>query len=181
MIVPGEIEGFVLAGGASRRFGSDKARAIRGGRTLVEINAAVLSERFDRVRVVSAPARDYSDLGLWTVFDEMPGLGPLAGIHAALRAADTEFVAIAACDLVGLQSEWYQHLETAWQAGAAAFRDERWHPLVAIYHRDVLAEIDRRLLSGELAVRDLLDAVCTPVPPPHGFHEMRSANTVEEL
>lgn len=177
-----QIEAFVLAGGGSRRFGRDKARALIDGVTLLEHNVATLRERYATVRVVSAPGRAYQDLGVETVYDELTDHGPLAGIHAALQHAQTDLVAVAACDLIGLDSGWFAALEAACGRGAAAFRDaERWHPLVAVYHRALLPEIEARLVAGELAVRDLLDEHGTAVDVPDGFDGLRGVNTPDEL
>ncbi len=181
MLDPSHIEGFVLAGGSSRRFGRDKALEVHDGLSLVERNAAVLGERYAKVSVVSAPGRSYDDLGLTTVFDEWPGHGPLAGIHAALKLARTDVIAVAAVDLIGLRSAWYQQLEAGWVDGAAAFRDHHWHPLVALYHREILPVVEARLQAGRLAVRDLLDEVGHAIVCPPDFADLRNANTPEEL
>ena len=174
-------EAFVMAGGGSRRFGRDKARAVWKGQTLLQRNARVLAQRYDRVRVVSAPGRDYGDLGFETLFDEYPGMGPLAGIHVALKSSETERIAIAACDLVGLRSDWYEDLESACDSGAAAFFTDRWQPLVAMYHRDLLPELESRLADERLAVRALLDEFGTRVDAPPGFEELISADSEEAL
>lgn len=176
-----DVTAYVLAGGASRRFGRDKARADVDGTTLIASNAAVLRERYVDVRVVSAPDRTYADLGLVTIADIHPGRGPLAGIHAALRDSPTDLVAIAACDLAGLRAEWYAALEAACDGSAAAFRDERWHPVVGVYHRSILPELERRLGAGELAAWTLLDAVGNAVAPPAEFASLRSIDTAEAL
>lgn len=171
------IEAFVLAGGKSRRFGSDKARAIINGKTLIEHNVAELRTRYERVRVVSAPGRSYDDLGLPTLWDLVEDLGPLAGIHTALSLADTDLIVVAPCDVVGLDATWYELLESACGTRAAAFKDERWHPLVGAYHKALLPEIERRLQAGELAVRDLLEAHGTAVDPPATFGALGGVNT----
>lgn len=77
--------GAVLAGGAARRFGSDKGLALLDGRTLIEHAA-------DRLRAVTADivvcGRAVAPGGLATVPDwPEPGLGPLGGLCGALRHA----------------------------------------------------------------------------------------------
>jgi molybdopterin-guanine dinucleotide biosynthesis protein A len=72
------ILGAVLAGGQSSRFGSDKALAALGGRTLLERAVAALEAQCDSVIVV----------GRGDVPDRpRPGMGPLGGINAALHHA----------------------------------------------------------------------------------------------
>jgi len=75
--------GAVLAGGQSSRFGSDKALARLGGRTLLELAVERLSGWCGAVVVIGraeAPAPVVAD---WP----RPGMGPLGGIAGALREA----------------------------------------------------------------------------------------------
>ena len=95
------ILGAVLAGGQSRRFGSDKALALLDGRPLLDHAVAVLARQCDAVVVVGrtqAPVPTQPD---WPA----PGMGPLAGLAAALRHATAHgFCAVLSCavDSVGL-------------------------------------------------------------------------------
>lgn len=80
------ILGAVLAGGKSSRFGSDKALAELGGRTLISRAVDALSGFCEYVVVVgreTAPAPTIPD---WP----QPDMGPLGGIAAALRYAEDE-------------------------------------------------------------------------------------------
>ncbi|WP_298168150.1 molybdenum cofactor guanylyltransferase [Novosphingobium sp.] len=72
------ILGAVLAGGQSSRFGSDKALAALGGRTLLARAVASLEAQCDGVIVVGRG--DISDR-------PRSGMGPLGGIAAALHHA----------------------------------------------------------------------------------------------
>ena len=82
--------GAILAGGASRRFGSPKALARVGGRTIVERVRSALAEAVDDVVVIANEPYLFSDLGLRTRADEVAGLGALGGIVTALRWAREE-------------------------------------------------------------------------------------------
>ncbi|MGH7024682.1 MAG: molybdenum cofactor guanylyltransferase [Caulobacteraceae bacterium] len=75
--------GVVLAGGASRRFGSDKARAMLGGRSLLEHAVRALRPHCDEVAIVGRRSR-----ALLALDDRPgPGLGPLGGLAGALDHA----------------------------------------------------------------------------------------------
>ncbi|MGR6328254.1 molybdenum cofactor guanylyltransferase [Sphingomonas sp. XXL09] len=73
------ILGAILAGGQSRRFGSDKAVALLDGARLIDLVRAQLAPHVDTVVVVG---RDGGIADL-----PAPGLGPLGGIAAALDHA----------------------------------------------------------------------------------------------
>ncbi len=88
------ILGCVLAGGQSSRYGSDKALAELGGRTLIARAVDTLSGWCEHVVVAGreyAPAPTIPD---WP----HPGMGPLAGIAAALHLArDEDYEAVLTC------------------------------------------------------------------------------------
>ncbi|MCX7864046.1 MAG: molybdenum cofactor guanylyltransferase [Novosphingobium sp.] len=93
------ILGAVLAGGQSRRFGSDKALAMLGGHTLIARAVDTLSAWCAQVVVVgrrTAPAPTLPD---WP----KSGMGPLAGIAAALHhACDKGYAAVLSCGVDSL-------------------------------------------------------------------------------
>jgi molybdopterin-guanine dinucleotide biosynthesis protein A len=75
--------GAVLAGGASRRFGSDKAEALLGGKRLIDHAGAALAAWCDDVIVVGRADPEWI-----SVPDApLPGLGPLGGLCGALAHA----------------------------------------------------------------------------------------------
>lgn len=96
-----KILGVVLAGGQSRRFGSDKALALFEGRSLLEHAIAGLGAMAHSVVVAG---RDEAPVA--TIADRPEsGMGPLGGIAAALALAAREgFDAVLSCpvDAIGL-------------------------------------------------------------------------------
>ncbi len=88
------ILGAVLAGGLSTRFGSDKALAELAGRTLIARAVDALSGWCEYVVVVGRETAPAPTLPDWP----RPGMGPLAGIAAALHLArDEGYDAVLTC------------------------------------------------------------------------------------
>lgn len=77
------ILGVVLAGGESRRFGSDKSGATLGGRPLIQHAIDALAPHVDAVAISGARFGDLPTIG----DRPRPGLGPLGGLAGALRYA----------------------------------------------------------------------------------------------
>ncbi|MDG2027528.1 MAG: molybdenum cofactor guanylyltransferase [Acidimicrobiales bacterium] len=97
--------GAVLAGGASRRMGVDKALIEVDGEALVRRAVAALSSADAQpVLVVGGDQSGIEALGLAYVPDQWPGEGPLGGIITALRSIDAEIVAVLSCDLTEASS-----------------------------------------------------------------------------
>jgi molybdopterin-guanine dinucleotide biosynthesis protein A len=96
-----KILGAILAGGQSRRFGSDKAAALLDGKPLIEHVAAALRAQTHGLLVVGRRWPDLQDR------PDLPthGLGPLGGLAGALdyaRSAGFDAVLSSGCDVPGL-------------------------------------------------------------------------------
>lgn len=153
-----EVTGAVLSGGRSSRFGSDKALRVVGGRTLLARALDSLAPAAERLLV----GRAYVGVDARHVPDLRPGLGPLAGLEAALHAADSAWVALAACDLPCL-SPAYWRLLCAHADGdrpvCVRHPNGDSEPLAALYPRSALRAVAARLDARELDLQALLVAL----------------------
>jgi molybdopterin-guanine dinucleotide biosynthesis protein A len=184
---------YILAGGASSRFGLDKARQPVGGRPLILHQAEVLEPVASSLSVVASRPDQYADLGLRTLADEVPGQGPVGGLATALAdlqaTAAGRWLLLAPCDVLGLQRRWVERLLLA--AGSAspgddgrvvAFRDRRWQPLPALYHRDLLPIARDRVRRGRLALWRLMERVPhVALPLPDDWEQAVRVNRPEDL
>ena len=174
--------GFVLVGGHSSRMGRDKARLLIDSHLLVEDVAGKVAKVAGNVALVGHPAR-YSDLPLEGISDLHPGLGPLAGIEAALATARAELNLIVACDMPGLKCERLCRLLTAAEQSpglcfVAQDMTGTLHPLCAVYRRDCLPVVEKALAAGRLKLLDLLSTLdATAVKLPAILHNV---NTPQE-
>lgn len=157
------VSGVILAGGASSRFGSDKAVYPLAGMPFVLWVSKRLALWCDEVLVVRAPGSEpwRFDLpaGTRVVFDEVPFLGPLAGIARGLECARHEWVLAAACDAPLLRSAVIARLlELRQEADAVTCElDGRLQPFPALYRRTVALPAFRAALAeGERSVRGAL-------------------------
>ena len=158
-----EIEGFILAGGASSRMGEDKSRLSLDGRTFVESAAKALRVITPKVSVVSSrPAAESH--GLPVIKDLRAGLGALGGLHAALSTCRAEWAAVVACDLPYVTGGLLARLDSmradTLDAIVPAQEDGRVQPLCALYRARVcLEQVEELIRAGELRPRVLLSRV----------------------
>jgi len=145
------ILGCVLAGGRSSRFGSDKALAEVGGRTLLAHAVDLLGGWCEYVVVAgreTAPAP--------TLPDVHPGRGPLGGLAAALHLArDEGYAAVLSMgvDSLGLPDDLPQRLTPA-----PAFVSQQ--PIIGLWPAGAAAVVDHLLAAaGSHAMRALADAL----------------------
>lgn len=133
------ILGVVLAGGQASRFGSDKALAELGGRTLLARAVDALDGFCEYVVVAGremAPAPTIPD---WP----KAGMGPLGGIAAGLRLAQDEgYEAVLTCgvDSVKLPENLLELLSPA----PACLADQ---PVVGLWPTEACATVERILES----------------------------------
>jgi molybdopterin-guanine dinucleotide biosynthesis protein A len=164
------IPAYILAGGHSRRFGSDKARAVIGdkrGLPMIVALADSLRGSVSEITVVAREAGAYADLGLRTIADVVPDKGPLGGILTAIedRGQTGGWIFVSACDWVGVRGEWVDDLAAATcgkegdEAQVVVFKSEREQPLFGLYHASLRAVLADRIARGELKTMDFLNEV----------------------
>ena len=132
------VAGFVLAGGASSRMGRAKAMLEIGGEPLIVRTARLVEAVAGSATIVSG-VRDYENLGLRVIEDDVAGAGPLGGIATALRVSEAPWNLILACDLPYLTREWLEFLvKRALESQADALIPMNVlgaEPLCALYHK----------------------------------------------
>jgi molybdopterin-guanine dinucleotide biosynthesis protein A len=145
----------VLAGGASRRMGRDKATLAVGGVELASLALAAAARVAHPVVLVAPEGHPARRVAAPAVAD--PGLGPLAALAAALDALEAEHVLVLAADHPGLRVELLARL-VALAGGAEAVacrRGPRLEPLVAVYQRAPALVAARARLAGPAGGRSL--------------------------
>jgi molybdenum cofactor guanylyltransferase len=176
---------YILSGGRSSRFGSDKARAIVRGEPLLVHIARVATPHASSLSVVAACEGQYDDLGLRTIADPIAGQGPLGGLHAALSDTVREgWLLLLAGDWLGLRSSWIETLlaHRREDAAAVAFRGEVWEPLLALYHTCLRHDVAARIARGPSALWRLLEeSASIPLPLPVDWRSAIPVNTPEDL
>lgn len=159
------VDALVLAGGRARRFGGVVKPLIDvGGRTILERQLDVLRPRARRVWLSTNDPRPFSAFGLPTVADTSPGAGPLAGIAAALRATDADWLIVVAGDMPRLSGPVIDVLKSAAGAGLGLVipdLEPGLEPLHAMYHRSAADVIDARLAAGLRKAMDLAGVLPT--------------------
>jgi molybdopterin-guanine dinucleotide biosynthesis protein A len=104
--------------------------------------------------------------------DERPGMGPLGGLEAGLRATATDWNLVLAGDLPCLTRPFLEGLLGADRERVDAVVAEgagRVQPLCGLYHRRILPVVRAHLEEKRLSLQDLLRAIRTrtwPAPDP---------------
>jgi molybdopterin-guanine dinucleotide biosynthesis protein A len=156
-------DGFILTGGQSSRMGQDKALLEVDGKPLIKIIAGHVKRVLDDVTLVGSKAR-YGSLGMPVIEDIHPGLGPLAGIHAALRHSRKPLVLVVGCDMPFLNAQFLEKLaQVAAVADAEVTVAESVEygveSLCAVYNQSTLPLVEDAIENRELKVARLYEKV----------------------
>ncbi|MDR2690266.1 MAG: molybdenum cofactor guanylyltransferase [Azoarcus sp.] len=134
----------ILAGGASRRMGSDKAALRIGGQSLLQRMIDLTQALFPTVLL---SVRQPREVQIAQVCDAQPGLGPLGGVCAGLRRAGTSWVFVVAVDMPYLKPETITRLAAMRGEHQAVIPvvDGHPQPLAAFYAVTVLPALESAL------------------------------------
>lgn len=179
----------ILAGGQSRRFGSDKAQALFRGRPLAVHAALASSARFQEVLLIAKDPDKYLSLvaGLpcRLIRDVSPWQTPLAGLAAAFGEARFDLVFAFAADMpFAANSALIEALFAAIEGHDAAVPVSAGtaQPLCALWRRAACSAAASALLhdgnAGPRALFDLVRTARLDWPDPEPF---RDADTPEAL
>ena len=139
--------------------GADKAFLKVSGRTLLE-RALETAQRVARDFFIVGEAAKFREFGQ-VVEDQFRGCGPLAGIHAALRASQKELNVILAVDLPFLTPELLRFLFAKARESKAMVTPVRagggWQPLCAVYRREFAEVAEKALREGRYKIDALFD------------------------
>lgn len=141
--------------------GLDKPFVRLGGETLLERAVARLGQVFSDVIVAADREDRFRDFPFRCVVDRLPGLGPIGGIDAALRAASGRAIFVVACDMPFLNPEvirWMAGLSDRYDLVIPAFSDGL-HPLHALYTAGSLSAIEAQIEKGDRALHSLVGYV----------------------
>jgi molybdopterin-guanine dinucleotide biosynthesis protein A len=181
------ISGLILAGGQGRRMGGlDKGLQLLRGKPMALWALERLAPQVDEVLINCNQNLDaYARFGHRLVPDEIGGFaGPLAGLHAGLKAASHPLVITAPCDSpflpLDLVARLNQHLEH--RDLAVAKTGDQAHPVFSLVRKSVLPNLEAFLRSGGRKIDAWYASLSTvEVSFDDEADAFRNINTLEEL
>ena len=182
-----KVTGIVLAGGRGSRMGGvDKGLQPLRGKPMIEWVLARLAPQVAEV-IVNAnqniPA--YEKYGYRVVPDEIAGFaGPLAGLHAGLKAAAHPLVVTVPCDSPFLPPDLVSRLEDSLGENqlAVAKTGAQPHPVFSLMKREVRESLEAFLAAGGRKIDAWYAALkVVEVSFDDEADAFRNINTLEEL
>ncbi len=189
--VTAALAAIVLAGGASRRMGRDKATlpltGVGGYTTLVEQVVATCASRCSSVFVIAAPGQPLPALDAEILRDEVRGVGPLLATARGLRAAAAagcELAFVCAVDMPYLSADLIDALigpAVRLRADVVLPWDGRDHYLAGVYRSALADRADELVAGGERSMRALVETVDTQRVVMSEQRSLTNVNTPADL
>ncbi len=161
-------EGAILAGGKNSRYGGqNKAFIDVDGVKIIDRNIQVLKSKFSRISIITNNKEQFSDYSDYPMSsDHYQNIGPLAGIHSALRNAESNFVFVTSCDMPFLDAGIIsQVIDSVKQQTADAIIPRvngKIEPLFALYNVAILDQLERHITeSDNRSIRSFLVKIDT--------------------
>ncbi|MDW7646394.1 MAG: formate dehydrogenase accessory sulfurtransferase FdhD [Desulfuromonadales bacterium] len=183
------VTGVILAGGESRRMGSDKSLLPIDGARFIDHIYRRLSLLFDEVIIVTNSPDLYADIPCRKVPDLYRAQGSLAGIHSGLHHARHERIFVVACDMPFVSPAVIRRLCLAEKTGDVVipWGDQGFEPLHAVYGKGCLPVMERTLVRGDRRIVSFFDEVKVVRMPLEDLAELdpqglsfRNINTPQE-
>jgi len=157
-----KISAIVLAGGKSKRFGSNKRDIVINGQTLLEGAVRKLRKISQDIVIVLSPNETLSNFQEFVVYDEVEGEGPLMGIYTGLKSTkneksmvmpvDTPFVSVEFLEYLVELSNNYDAVLPLWNEGL--------EPLIGVYNKSIISDLESWKESGnKMAPHLFLDSL----------------------
>lgn len=159
MVTKVDAGAIILAGGRSRRIGSDKSLLPIDGRPIIESICEQLHPVVAEIIISANDPERFAFLGLPVIPDEITDQGPLMGIASALRHANHDRNLIVACDIPKMNLACiYRLFEEIGDNDAIMPKTENgyWEPLFAVYRKSILPALDAVLRTE----RRKITAIC---------------------
>ncbi|MDQ0158276.1 molybdenum cofactor guanylyltransferase [Alkalibacillus salilacus] len=180
--------GILLAGGASRRFGSPKAFATINGQYAYERVYATLQAITDHVVIVTREElinKFPNHYDVITDATDFKGNGPLAGIWTAMTEHLASEYIVAPCDMPLLRVSLYRMLQSTEENAPVIYAqyEGRGHPLVSIWQSRTKVEIERQLEMNDFRVFAFVEKVKGKAVDIHSSDafQLTNMNTPEDL
>ena len=155
------INGVILAGGRSSRFGTNKALSMFKGERLIERLVRSLGQVTQSLFLVTNTPEAYPFLNLPTGKDLIPDCGPLGGIYTALKSIETPLCLCIACDMPFVHPNFMAYMiqTTTSYDVVVPMNGQREEPLCAVYRTTCIPAIEERIQAKRYKMIGFYDQV----------------------
>ncbi|MDX8338341.1 molybdenum cofactor guanylyltransferase [Draconibacterium sp. IB214405] len=152
-----QITTIILAGGKSKRMGTDKALLELDGETLLQ-RSINLCKPFSSELLISSNHQSHTTFGYRVVEDEIKNCGPIGGIYSCLKQSSNDWNLVLSVDAAYVDSNFLEFLlsNTGDSDAVVPFTEKGAEPLIALYNKSMCPTMEIKLKSGDYRMQNLL-------------------------
>ncbi len=156
-----KLTGVILAGGSNRRFPIPKGLLKIGNKRIIETLLEIYQEFFDEIIISTNSPELYFPYNVKLVGDVYPSMGPLVGIYSSLINASNDGIFVTPCDAPFVKRELIEYLIDLHREEPVVICRYKGiiHPLIGIYTKKILENIEHAIITGRIRIVDLLNDV----------------------
>lgn len=150
----------ILAGGGSRRFGSDKACALWEGKSLLEWTITNASEITDNINILTKTPEAYKFTGCRTIEDLLEVSTPISGIISIIPYV-TDWLLLLACDIPFFEKKV---LDFLWEKrdsekATVIHVNGKFQPFLGLYPKSVLPYWEEAFEAKEYHLQRVIEGM----------------------
>lgn len=181
-MINSNITAYILAGGQSRRLGTDKLFAEINQTNLLQKTIETCSNLFSSVKIVAKESSKFEILATSVLLDSDLADGPMAGIISSLEDCHDEFCFITAAD-------YYDLSEAILHTIIESYRNEQYlglkingrlQPLCGVFHKSCLPKLKEIAKTKNYKMVDALESLDSHYVEV-SFPKWRNINYSEDL
>ena len=151
---------YILAGGKSSRMQQDKSlMKLKGKSFLAHIIKAAKGLQLENTYIVGKQEK-HACFGLPVLEDIYKEIGPVGGIHTALKHCKKDLALVVSCDVPLIKTEVLEKLINNWEEGLDQIQYEyrsKAMPLVAIYKKNCLSQFKSAIEKNKLKLMAIVN------------------------
>ncbi len=159
--LPLPVTALILCGGRSKRMGRPKAFLPYEGTTMIEHVLSTVRDLFNETLLVANEPESFENFGVDVVKDILPHRGPLGGILSGLLVSSYPHVFVIACDMPLVNKRLVREIASKRHGNDVVVlaHNRGIEPLLGIYSKNCIKQLEETLFSGNLSVQDFLSGL----------------------
>ena len=161
------VTGIILAGGKSSRLGRDKASVDVGGQRIIDRVIGALQSSCDEVLIIGDRPERQNELSLPKCIqyrsDDLKGRGSIGGLYTGLKASDTLWSLVVACDMPFISRELIRFMLSIISKNRCdaivPVINGRYQPTHALYNSTCIPFIEKNISSGNFRMDSYFDEI----------------------
>ena len=175
------ISAFILIGGKSERFGSEKWRANINGKSVLDRIWDGCMYFEERIVIGKEKPKDFKKP---FIFDQLEIQAPINGLYTAIQHAEDDWIQLVSCDLPLIDTDVFQILwntKTQESDAVIPLTNNRHQVTCALYHKRILNYLESAIYENDFSLLSLIKNLKITKVNFNSYKQFSNMNTKRNL